>query len=100
MPAKNGYLMTMERFAGSSWTEVIDFFGLTIDMQGNPIDVTTHRHVDANDVLHKRYITGPVDYNISGSGIAHAGSTSWVRNWFSGDTTNGELLRIYCPNLW
>lgn len=98
MPAQPGHLMILERFSGSTWTQVVDVRNLELSITNSTTDVTTHRHVDANGLLHMRNIKGPFSYTLTGEGIAHAQSLEWIRKQASGENED-DLLRIVIPNL-
>lgn len=99
MPAQPGYLMSAERHNGTAWVDLVDIKASSLSLDPGMIDVTTHRHIDANDALHAVFIPGKRTVEISGTFIAHANSLGWMFQSFMGTGTVDARLRFTMPNL-
>lgn len=72
MPAQRGSKLLIKRGDGADpevFTTVGALQNSTLNINGNPINVTTGDDVDGNDEIWQTYITGPKDLSVSGNGI-------------------------------
>lgn len=76
MPAVRGSTLLLQRGDGGTPTESFTTVGAlqnaTVNLNGNPIDVTTSDDVDVNNEIWRANITGVKDLSISGNGVAKA----------------------------
>ena len=76
MPAQRGSKLLIKRGNADGPPETFTTVGAlqnaTLNINGNPIEVTTADDVDGNDEIWRTYITGPKDLSISGNGIGKA----------------------------
>lgn len=102
MSAVRGSNLLIRRGNGATPTEVFTTVGAlqssNLNINGNPIEVTTGDDVDVNNEIWRSYITGPKDLSVSGNGIGKALEPiqSVYNDFATGVITNYEIV---VPNL-
>jgi len=101
MTARRGSQLLVKRGDGATPTEAFTTVGAlrnaTVEINGNPIDVTTNDDVDANNEIWQTYITGVKTMTVSGDGIAKAiePAQSIYEDFAEGNVVNYEIVVPY-----
>lgn len=101
MVAKRGSGLKIKRTNSDSpetFTAIGDVQNATLNIGGNPIDITTGDNLDENDEIWQVFLTGPKNISVSANGISNAFlPIQTVYNDFAtGASTNYQIV---VPNV-